>query len=218
MGLPPPRAMSGPRRYRVPEVGVDVPITMRTHPFALEGMPVTAPDPHSPTPAAPLGEAVRAQDADAPLAVTHKWPWRAGEFGTMAFFAAVCFGIGWLTSDRWGVLIGYVAAAGAIALLYRTKVSRVTRSAATATLTGTRLAVTSDGSLGRSAVDLTKVNAIGYRRFGSDECFMLSDGTQGVRLPVRLLSDPTLRGLFDAAWAGALDISPTAEDLHQRLC
>lgn len=181
-------------------------------------MSTSAPEPHSPD--APVADVPAVEDVDYPvifnLTVTRKWPWRAGEFGTMAFFAAVCFGIGYLTSDRWGTLLGAAAALGAVGLLYRTKVSRVTRSAATATVNGTRLTVTSDGVLGKSAVDLTKVAAIGYRRFGSDECFMLSDGTQGARLPVRLLDDATLRGLFDAVWAGVLDISPTAKDLHAR--
>lgn len=149
--------------------------------------------------------------------VTHRWPWRLGEFGTMAFFAAVCFGVGYISHPRWGLAGGGVAAVLVVALLYRTKISRVTRSAATATLTGDHLAVTSDGALGRSAVNLAKVTAIGYRRFGSDECFMLSDGTQGVRLPARLvLADATLRQRFVQAWEAARDTSPTAEDLYAR--
>lgn len=156
------------------------------------------------------------QSAQSPFTVTHKWPWRAGEFGTMTFFAAVCLGIGYLTSDRWGVLIGVAAALGSTALLYRTKTRRVNESAVTATLTGNRLVITSDGLLGKSAVDLTKVSTIGYRRFGSDECFMLSDGTQGARFPVRLLATDLLRERLDATWAAAREHSPTADDLYQR--
>jgi hypothetical protein len=175
---------------------------------------VTTPKPHSPaeTPATPSA----ATSESAPFTVTHKWPWRAGEFGTMAFFAALCFGIGYITNDRWGALIGAVAALGSTALLYRTKTRRVNESAVTATLTGTRLVITSDGLLGRSAVDLAKVTNIGYRRFGSDECFMLSDGTQGARFPARLLDTPTLREQFDTVWAATLDLSPTAHDLYRR--
>lgn len=173
-------------------------------------MPTSPSDPHSP-------DAREANAADDRLTVTHRWPWRAGEFGTMAFFAAVCFGVGYLTNDRWGSLIGAVAALGAVALLYRTKVSRVTRSAVTATVTGTRLVVTSDGLVGRSAVDLAKVTSIGYRRFGSDECFMLSDGTQGARLPIRLvLADADLHERFERVWETSADNSPTAQDLYAR--
>lgn len=150
--------------------------------------------------------------------VTHRWPWRRGEFGTMAFFAAMCFGIGYISHPQWGLVGGAVAAVLVVGLLYRTKVSRVTRSAATATLTGDQLAVTSDGALGRSAVNLAKVTAIGYRRFGSDECFMLSDGSQGVRLPLRLvLADATLRHRFVQVWESTRDTSPTAEDLYARI-
>lgn len=135
----------------------------------------------------------------------------------MAFFAVLCFGIGYITNDRWGTLTGAIAALGVVALLYRTKTRRVNESAATATLTGTRLAVASKGALGRSAVDLSKVTTIGYRRFGSDECFMLSDGTQAVRLPVRLLATPELREPFETAWATTRDIAPSAHDLYPRI-
>ena len=152
-----------------------------------------------------------------PFTVTHKWPWRAGEFGTMSFFAALCFGIGYIADDRWGTLIGAVAAVASVGVLYRTKTRRVNESAATATLTGTRLAVTSDGALGRSAVDLAKVTDIGYRRFASDECFMLFDGTQGVRLPIRLLDTPTLSEQFEIVWTSGAETSIAAENLYDRV-
>lgn len=154
----------------------------------------------------------------APYTITHQWPWRRNEFTTMAVFALICLGVCVLfIPGVTGILAGVASAAGAVFWLYRVKRSRVTISGVEATVDGTRLTVYSKGALANTFVDLAAVEAINVRRFGSDECFMLADGSTSARLPLRITGDPIIRAALDHAWTNAQTRSPEAVDMYARV-
>lgn len=153
-----------------------------------------------------------------PYTVTHQWAWRRNEFTTMAVFALICLGVSMLFIPGMpGILAGIGAAVLAVFWLYRVKRSRVTISGVEATVDGTRLTVHSKGLLTNTFVDTSAVEAINTRRFGSDECLMLSDGSTSARLPLRITGDPVVRAALDHAWANASTHSPEAVDLYARV-
>src|SRR5690349_167356 len=98
-------------------------------------------------------------DETTPHVFVHRWPWRAEEFISMGVAFSIVLGVGWLVYVSGfsrlphPVVIGWVAltvlgAFGSIWALYRVKVSRVSTSQITVTVTGTQVRVESKGAVG----------------------------------------------------------------------
>lgn len=152
-----------------------------------------------------------------PYQVSHRWPWRTNEYVTMAVFFTLCLAAGLASRTVTGIILGTVAALASQVWLYRTKMSRINISAVHSTITGTRIKVASKGVLGLSAVDTAKVTTVAYRRYLSDETFMLADGTQTARIPLRATSDPVVRAAVEHAWTNAAAHSADAKDLYSAM-
>lgn len=147
----------------------------------------------------------------------HRWPWDREEFLCMA----LSFGLpGALAALSWPNLIWAAAwtlsATAGIYWLYRVGKHRKTKSSVRIEISAQDVQITSDGTLGKSRVNLAAITSVGYRRFGSDECFMLSSGTECARIPVRATVDPHVAVLIDQAFAQAAEIAPDALDLNTR--
>lgn len=147
---------------------------------------------------------------------THRWPWRAEEFVSMALVLLLCVGGGYLTHTLIWLTVGTLSGLGGVYALYRLKTGRVARSQVTVTIEGTTVRTESKGSLGMSAADVAKAESIDTRRFGSDETFVISDGTKAVRIPLRATTDKRVRAAVETAFANAKHIDPDARALLRR--
>lgn len=163
-----------------------------------------------------------------PLISVHRWPWRTEEFVSMAVACVVVLGVGYLildvirdrTSSTFALawIIGVVGAAfAAVYFLYRVKDKRVSTSQVTITILGTTVRAESRGRLGKSQADISKTATVSYRKFNSDETFMISDGDKTVRIPVRATTDANVRRVVDDAFTTADAVSAEARDLYQRM-
>lgn len=163
-----------------------------------------------------------------PRVSVHRWPWRVEEFVSMAVAVALVVALGHFvfTARRaaftgpltigWAAIVA-LAAIGAVYYLYRVKKKRTDTSQVTITLLGTVIRSESKGPLGKSQVDATKTRTVSYRRFNSDETFMISDGDQAARVPVRATSNPDVRQAVQAAFSTAENVSDEARDLLARM-
>lgn len=163
-----------------------------------------------------------------PHVTVHRWPWRPQEFVSMAvawtLVAAFGYWILHLRSEtlRGGLAVAWllltlVAACGAVYYLYRVKKKRCDTSQVTITIRGTVVRAESKGPLGTSQVDVTRTQTVSYRRFGSDETFMINDGSKTLRIPLRTTTDPKVREAVEIAYATAEKKSVEARDLLQQM-
>lgn len=168
------------------------------------------------TPARPQIPADQSGPASEHVSV-HRWPWTGQEIMSMGIVFACWAAFGLLAHSLiWGpVLVS--AGVGSAYWLYRVKKHRVGTSQVTVTVLGTRIKVASDGPLGQSAVDVAKVIDVGYRRYMSDETFMLSDGTMTAKVPLRATSDPIVSATVQTAFNAATTVSTEARDLLDRI-
>lgn len=148
---------------------------------------------------------------------THTWPWRTEEFVSMALVSVVALAVGYLTHNLIGLAVGVLVAIVGPLWLWRTKVVRVTKSAVTITINGDRVTSSSKGPLGKSAVDLSEVRSVAYRKYGSDETFMISAPDKGVKIPLRATEDPEVRAVVEQAFANATETTSEARELRSRM-
>lgn len=163
-----------------------------------------------------------------PLVSTHRWPWRAEEFISMAISAAVILALGYfLISPRLdtisggvaltGIAVTVLAAVAAVYYLYRVKKKRTDTSQVTITIIGTVVRSESKGPLGLSQVDVADVETVSYRRYLSDETFMISDKNKSVRIPLRATKDSNVRDMVELAFTNAKNTAGEAANLRQKM-
>lgn len=143
--------------------------------------------------------------ADEPLHVSrHSWPWRSSELVALGVMFLVCGFLGWLVARLFNLptpfewILATTAALASAVVITRTGLHRKRLSSFEITVDATALAVRSDGALSHTHVDTRHLASIGYRRFGSDECFMLYDGSTTARVPLRATREPFVAGLIEA--------------------
>lgn len=147
----------------------------------------------------------------------HSWPWRSSEYVALVVMFFVCGALGWLVAqifdlpDTIAWLMAAAASLTAGVMIYRTGVHRKRLSSFTIEVRDTLVRVRSEGELKNTHTNLKALQSIGYRQFGSDECFMLYDGETTARVPVRALKDPVVQNLIVDLVESRSDLNVSAD-------
>lgn len=115
------------------------------------------------------------------------------------------------------IVFTVVAALGAVYYLYRVKKKRTDTSQVTITIIGTVVRSESKGPLGKSQVDVANTETVSYRRYLSDETFMISDGDKSARIPLRATKDENVRNIVEMAFTNAKNVAGEATTLREKM-
>lgn len=185
----------------------------------------------------PTSQAPTSSDADAtpsgtdaatPKVSVHRWPWRTEEYVSIVVVEAIIIGLGYFVFTTTAEALSSAAAlaflitvaVSALAApyyLYRVKKKRTDTSQVTITIIGNVVRSESKGPLGKSQGDLTKTKTVSYRRYNSDETFMIGNGETSLRIPVRATSNRDVRDAVETAFATAEHVADEARDLFNRM-
>ena len=162
--------------------------------------------------------------ATTPTRSKHSWPWTTEELLTVPAMGALIAGLIWVITtvarvpSPWDTVAQIALGLSTMGLIIRLGKKRKSASSFTLTFEGNTVSIHSPGLLGHSETTTTNITSVSHRSFGSDECFLLNDGNNTLRLPLRaVLNNDTARNLVtETMRRDDIRIDAEARTLYER--
>ena len=162
--------------------------------------------------------------ATTPTLSKHTWPWTTEELLTVPAMGALIAGLTWVITtvarmpSPWDTALQIALGLTTMGLIIRLGKKRKSAASFTLTFEGNKATVHSPGILGHSETTTQNLTSVSHRAFGSDECFLLNDGNNTLRLPLRaVLNNDTAHSLITATMSRPdIRIDAEARALYER--